>query len=50
MTNDLHIHLVYVTRYRRNLLSVLAIDDLRRIFTDVCAKFEATLIECDGEG
>lgn len=50
MTNDLHIHLVFVTKDRRNVLSVPAINDLRRIFTDVCVKFEATLIECDGEG
>ena len=47
---DLRIHLVFVTKYRRNVLSVLSITDFRRTFTDVCANFEATLIECDGEG
>ena len=46
---SLHVHLVFVTKYRRNVLSALAIADLRRIFATVCGKFEAELIECDGE-
>ena len=45
----LHVHLVFVTKYRRNVLSEPAIQDLRHIFTKVCADFEAQLIECDGE-
>jgi putative transposase len=45
----LHVHLVFVTKYRRNVLSARAIADLRRIFAQVCEKFEANLVECDGE-
>ena len=45
----LHVHLVFVTKYRRDVLSDLAIRDLQRIFTKVCRDFEAELIECDGE-
>jgi len=44
----LHVHLVFVTKYRRDVLSELAIRDLQRIFSKVCADFEAELIECDG--
>lgn len=45
----LHVHLVFVTKYRRDVLSALAIRDLRSIFSKVCRDFEAELIECDGE-
>ena len=45
----LHVHLVFVTEYRRDVLSDLAIRDLQRIFAIVCTEFEAELIECDGE-
>jgi putative transposase len=45
----LHAHLVFVTKYRRDALSQLAIGDLRPVFAKVCKDFEAELIECDGE-
>ncbi len=45
----LHVHLVFVTKYRRDVLSEFAIRDLRHIFGKVCRDFEAELIECDGE-
>ena len=45
----LHAHLVFVTKYRRDALSELAICDLSRIFTKVCKDFGAELIECNGE-
>ena len=45
-----HIHLVFFTKYRRDVLSDLAIRDLQRILAKVCTDFEAELIECDGEG
>ena len=44
----LHAHLVFVTKYRRDALSELAIRDLSRIFSKVCNDFEAELIECNG--
>jgi putative transposase len=38
-----------VTKYRRDVLSELAIADLSRIFAKVCADFAAELVSCDGE-
>ncbi len=43
------VHLVFVTKYRRDVLSELAIRDLSAIFAKVCRDFEATLVECSGE-
>ena len=45
----LHAHLVFVTKYRRDVLSALAIRDLSGIFAKVCRAFEAELVECSGE-
>lgn len=45
----IHAHLVFVTKYRRDVLSEPAIRDLSAIFDKVCKDFEATLIECNGE-
>ena len=46
----IHVHLVFVTKYRRQVLDGDAIERLRVIFARVCADFEAQLIEVDGEG
>jgi putative transposase len=46
---NLHVHLVFVTKYRRGVFTKEVINDLREIFTDVCADFEAELVEFDGE-
>lgn len=46
---SLHAHLVFVTKLRRDVLSELAIRDLRSIFDKVCRDFGAELVECDGE-
>lgn len=45
----LHVHLVFVTKYRRDVLSELAIRDLSEIFSKVCSDFGAELVECNGE-
>jgi putative transposase len=45
----LHVHLVFVTKYRKDVLSEFAIRDLKKIFDKVCTDFEATLVECNGE-
>jgi len=45
----MHVHLVFVTKYRRNVLDRDAIDELRGIFTRVCLDFGAELVEFDGE-
>ena len=41
-----HAHLIFVTKYRRDALSHLAVYDLSEIFARVCAKFEAELVAC----
>lgn len=46
---NLHIHLVFVTKYRRDVFTKRVIDDLQGIFTQVCADFDAELVEFDGE-
>lgn len=45
----IHIHLVFVAKYRRKVFDGDAIERLRRIFSKVCADFSAQLIEVDGE-
>ena len=45
----LHVHLVFVAKYRRHVFDASAIDVLRDIFESVCRDFEATLLEMDGE-
>ena len=45
----LHAHLAFVTEYRRDVLSGLAIRDLSAIFAKVCRDFGAELVECSGE-
>ena len=44
----IHIHLVFVTKYRRHVFDADAVEQLRGIFADVCTKFEAKLVEMDG--
>lgn len=45
----LHVHLVFVTKYRRKVLDEGATFTLRDIFARVCADFDAELKACDGE-
>jgi putative transposase len=45
----LHVHLVFVTKYRRCVFTKSILTDLRKIFENVCSDFEALLIEFDGE-
>ena len=45
----MHVHLVFVTKYRRSVFTQAALDDLRTIFASVCADFESELIEMQGE-
>ena len=44
-----HVHLVFVTRYRRQIFDHDATEKLRTYFSNVCADFEAELVEMDGE-
>ncbi len=46
---QLHVHLVFVTKYRYRIFDADAISRLRDIFTKVCTDFEAQLVEMNGE-
>ncbi len=45
----MHVHLVFVTKYRRELFTAEILNDLRGIFANVCTDFESELVEFDGE-
>lgn len=45
----MHVHLVFVTKYRRGVFTKAVLDDLQEIFASVCTDFEAELVEFDGE-
>ena len=45
----LHVHLVFVTKYRRKVFDGDAINRLRAIFEKICTDFEAQLVEMNGE-
>ena len=47
--SQLHVHLVFVTKYRKNIFDADAINRLRAIFTKVCGDFEAEMVEMNGE-
>ncbi|MDK4525440.1 IS200/IS605 family transposase [Kingella kingae] len=46
---NLHVHLVFVAKYRRKVFIKEILDDMRQIFESVCTDFEAQLVEFDGE-
>ena len=46
----MHVHLVFVTKYRRKVFSQQILEELRVIFANICADFEAHLVKADGEG
>jgi len=45
----MHVHLVFVTKYRRGVFTKEILQDLREVLQGVCADFEAKLVEFDGE-
>ena len=46
---NLQAHLVFVTKYRRNVLTHDMLTDMEAIMRDVCQDFDATLMEFNGE-
>lgn len=46
---DMHVHLVFVTKYRHRVFTGEHLDRLGRIFSDVCAGFGCHLDEFNGE-
>jgi putative transposase len=45
----MHVHLVFVTKYRRNVFTKIILKELREIFHSVCEDFGAELAEFDGK-
>ena len=45
----LHVHLVFVTKYRRGVLTDATHETLRELFAKVCQDFEAVLVKSNGE-
>jgi len=45
----MHVHLVFVLKYRKKAVTPRVLEALKECFVGVCAKFGATLKECDGE-
>jgi putative transposase len=45
----MHVHLVFVTKYRRKVFDGDAIERLCAMFAKVCEDFQAQLVEMDGE-
>jgi putative transposase len=45
----LHVHLVFVTKYRKNVFTRPILMELEKIFASVCRDFNAKLIEFNGE-
>ncbi|MGI8446318.1 MAG: IS200/IS605 family transposase [Streptosporangiaceae bacterium] len=49
VVSALHVHLVFVTKYRRKVLTGSMIEYLSGVFGKVCEDFGADLAECNGE-
>jgi putative transposase len=45
----MHVHLVFVTKYRYRVFDSRAIEILRTIFENVCRDFESSLVDMNGE-
>ena len=45
----MHAHLVFVTKYRREVFTKEILEDLQTIFSQICVDFDAELVEFDGE-
>ncbi len=46
----MHVHLVFVTKFRKQIFTKQILDDLKEMFTNICSDFEAHLVEFDGGG
>lgn len=49
VVSKLHVHLVFVTKYRRNVLTDELLTLCEQTMRDVCADFDATMVEFNGE-
>jgi len=45
----MHVHLVFVTKYRKRVFDSKILDEMEKIFEDICHIVESKLVEFDGE-
>lgn len=45
----MHVHLVFVAKYRRTVFTKTHLDSMKIIFEKICTDFEVELVEFDGE-
>lgn len=45
----MHVHLVFVTKYRKTLFQKKHFDTMKNLFEKICTDFESTLVEFNGE-
>jgi putative transposase len=46
---NIHIHLVFVTKYRKCVFTPEILSTMKSVFSKICEDFEAVLVQCDGE-
>ena len=46
---SIHLHLVFVTKYRRKVITALMLERLHELFANVCIKTKCQLVEFSGE-
>lgn len=46
---NMHVHLVFVAKYRRDVFTKVMLETMSEVFERVCLDFEAELVEFDGE-
>jgi putative transposase len=49
VVSALNVHLVFLTKYRRGVLTCRHLEALREVFASVCRDFGAELVEMEGE-
>lgn len=49
VVSELHVHLVFVTKFRHRVFTNQHLQRLEEVFAGVCADFESTLVEFNGE-
>jgi putative transposase len=47
--SNLHVHLVFVTKYRKAVFEKIHFSTMEAIFKKVCADYESELVEMNGE-
>lgn len=45
----MHVHLVFVTKYRRRVFEARHIEYMRGLFSRLCSELDAEMVEMDGE-